>query len=117
MIIKNEGCELVEVDFKSTGEVDDTGLTIKRSTLRECQHKHQSVDGDLRVIECRDCGATLDPVQVVLGWAKDWDRYAISVKHLRREKKRLTGDIAELKRELGNLKARKRRRLRAVPLG
>ena len=45
----------------------------KRST---CRHVSPLIDAELRVVECEQCGAALDPIAVLLDIANHWGDYA-----------------------------------------
>ena len=40
-----------------------------------CQHRATDIDTTLRTVSCHDCGAMLDPVEVLIGFALDWSRW------------------------------------------
>lgn|GEM_PF-2796251 len=53
------------VDFKNKQAID-----LKDKPVGGCNHMRLSVDPVLRVVECSLCGAKLDPVQVLVEFAK-----------------------------------------------
>lgn len=70
-----------------------------------CEHKQALVDACARTLECAACGATLDPITLLaqIAHAADW------VLALREETERLEKQTSDLRREVTNLKAQKRR--------
>lgn len=66
---------------------------------RACFHNHTEVDIAARVIECSDCGAELDPYQV-LGRLRHSSDYSDAVS----ERRRLLLEIEELKKERQRLR-------------
>jgi hypothetical protein len=104
--------EVIAVDFKPrpAGAPDlAPGLRVTDRWRSTCQHGHISVDEDLRIATCSDCGERLDPVWVLLQWARHWSRLADSCRYLGDEIERRTKVLEDLKREERNCRARIRR--------
>jgi hypothetical protein len=101
--------EVIEVDFKPRDADLDIGLRIKSRHFDRCRHERTVIDEELRTVECKDCGASLDPVEVLIGWAREWGRYADSVKSLRAEVARRSKELDDLTRKRNNIKAQLRR--------
>ncbi len=97
--------ELIEVDFKPRAEPDELHLRIQTRHEQKCKHVRQGIDEELRTVDCRDCGATLDPVQVLVHWARDWDNVERRLQRSKRETRQLSQEIEELKRQKKNLAA------------
>lgn len=80
-----------------------------------CRHKHTVVDQRARTVECDDCGASLDPLQVLWDLACDHSRLLAEFRHTERKLKRAREDLEETLRLERNAKARlanARRKLR-----
>ncbi len=80
-------------------------LPLTTDHSQHCSHEQSRVHPSLRKIICSKCSADLDPVDVVLKLARNWDRHAWA----RDEHTKLRREIDEMKTELRNLKAQKRR--------
>jgi hypothetical protein len=106
--------EVIAVDFKPrpAGEADlEPGMRVVDRWRSACQHQGKiTIDEVLRRATCDACGATLDPVEVLLGWARHWNRLADSCRALQAEIDRRTKSLEDLKREEQNCRARIRRR-------
>lgn len=76
-----------------------------------CSHANVWVlDDETKRVECRHCGAFIDPHAVLLRFAtRDW-QFMHTMKSLHAEKKRLEAEIDDLKRQKSNLSAQIRRR-------
>lgn len=104
--------EVIAVDFKPRppGAPDlDPGLRVIDRWHSTCQHPRCTVDEVLRRVVCGACGETLDPVWVLLEWARHWERLTDSCKYLVEERDRLTAVLEDLKREERNCRSRIRR--------
>jgi hypothetical protein len=54
----------------------------------KCQHRHMTVDEDLNTVECDDCGEKLNPVAILVRFAREesrWHRNAEALKDLHRK--------------------------------
>lgn len=54
------------------------GAPIERKghDWKACRHERTTIDPDLRTVGCRDCGEErLDPIEVLLGLARTWERW------------------------------------------
>jgi hypothetical protein len=74
-----------------------------------CRHRRPEVCREERVVTCADCGATLDPFDVLCTQAEHRVRLMFEAKHLQNEIARHRETIVELKRQEQNAKARIRR--------
>ena len=72
---------------------------------RYCAHRTVVVDEAMRTTECEDCGAFLDPVNVVLMFIR-LDEHVARLAH---ERDRLANDAEQLREEIKRLKAAKKR--------
>jgi len=71
----------------------------------KCQiHMHVVVDMHAAVVECADCGAPLDPLQVLREFAREERHFADQFEHLRKEKADLGTEIEALKKQKQNLR-------------
>lgn len=65
MRIKNDD-DVIEVDFKHR-----CSLELKEPTPGGgCRHLKLKVDAEMRTVECSLCGVVLDPVQVLIDFAR-----------------------------------------------
>ena len=55
-----------------------------RYELSKCQHKHVTVDERLAEVECQDCGAKLNPMQVLARLAREESRLKHRIESLRK---------------------------------
>ena len=97
--------ELIEVDFKPRVEPNGPAMRIKSRHEQKCKHTRQTIDEELRTVGCRDCDEQLDPVQVLVHWARDWDNVDRTLRRNQRETRLLNQEIEELKRQKKNLAA------------
>lgn len=95
--------ELIEVDFKPSAEPNELPLRVRSRQDNKCKHVVQSVDEELRTVHCRDCSELLDPVQVIVNWAKNWGQADSWLTRTRREVRLLESEVEELKRQKKNL--------------
>lgn len=99
--------EVLHVDFgPKRGDVDGVALRVKQKDYLACQHPNVVIDEEQRTVKCKACEQVLDPVWVVLQWAKNWGRYAGQVKALRGEAQQRTDEIVKLRAEEQRIKAR-----------
>lgn len=73
-------------------------------TERFCAHEYLTLRPRSETVICRVCDADIDPFDVLLRMARDWQ----CVTYRRQELDKLDAQIAELKREETNVKARLR---------
>ena len=59
-----EDKKLIRVKF------DESALEYKDRSYRGCQHRRVLVDPHLRTVECRECETLLDPVTVLIEYAR-----------------------------------------------
>lgn len=77
-------------------------IDLKKRTFNECRHTRVIVDPRLRRVECRDCGETLDPVEVLLQYANKERQF-----HYRREAlDKMQERVRELATEEKRIKSR-----------
>lgn len=50
---------------------------------RACAHRRSRIDDKLRIVECRDCGERLDPIEVLLDIAKNWRHESWAAERIR----------------------------------
>ena len=105
--------ELITVDFRPDGRDIEPALRVKRRDYAGCQHHQTLVSEELRRVTCADCGELLDPVEVILLWAREWSRYADAVKYLRMEEEHKRRELAHLLRRMRNVRATIRRDLKS----
>jgi hypothetical protein len=69
-----------------------------------CRHRRMGVDPNAREVYCRDCRATLDPIEAIVRFATHSD-----YRDAQMEKLRLEAQIRDLQDELRKLRAQVRR--------
>lgn len=79
-------------------------ITIKRGSV--CWHRCPEVNAEQRTVTCPNCGASLDPLTVLVSLARNRESLIFKEKHQRNEINRLQARVEELKREERNVKAR-----------
>lgn len=57
-------------------------VAVARQPWDGCEHKATSIDTKLRTVACRECGATLDPIEVLVGLARQWDSWEYEYQQL-----------------------------------
>jgi len=90
---------------------DVVSIAITTESVRGewCRHHSQLYCEEQRTIQCKDCGAMLDPFAAYLLIAQQYGRLATSVSYKKGEEKELEARIEELKRVERNTKARIRK--------
>lgn len=105
---KREPVEILAIPKDPEGRVM---LETRHSRDGACRHcSGVEICEDTRTVECKGCGATLDPVDALLLMARHWDKYRFQRDRLKRDVERLSRQVEDLKREERNAKARLRRR-------
>ena len=70
-------------------EIGDTPAEIIRGTqFRACRHRAVLIDVEKRTVECRTCGAVVDPVDALVMVAREWARIRAAQAHMRARDKR-----------------------------
>jgi len=72
-------------------------------------HLHVKVDMHKAIVECADCGAPLDLLQVLREFANEERHFADQLEHLRQEKANLGTEVEALKKQKQNLRNQVRR--------
>jgi len=88
-------------------------LTRRRG--KHCLHRATEVCGEERIVTCKTCGATLDPIEVLVMMAGYRERLMFENKHARDQRDRVRAELEELKRDVRNTKARIRRNTPKAP--
>lgn len=74
-----------------------------------CIHNYVILDEKTRMLECGDCGQIIEVYDYMHEWAMGDRRLSLTRKSLRRDIKKLSAELEDLKREEKNIKARIRR--------
>lgn len=87
-------------------QVPTTTIAVRDTALgAKCQlHLHVKVSMHAARVECADCGAPLDPLQVLREFAREERHFADQLEHLRQEKANLGKEIEALKKQKQNLR-------------
>lgn len=72
-------------------------------------HLRVKVSMHKAVVECSDCGAPLDPLQVLREFARGERHFANQLEHLRQEKANLGMEVEALKKQKQNLRGQIRK--------
>lgn len=67
------------------------------------------LDIDKRIVRCRNCNAIFEPFDALVEITKEWAKYGRQLQAYDHEIKRLEEKQADLKRDVNNLKAQRRR--------
>jgi hypothetical protein len=88
-----------------------SGTSRKRGKYSYCQHAHALIDENARQLECRTCGAQLDPIAWIVKLAHEpsW------LLGLRTETRQLRQEVEELKAEITRLRATRNRLKKKAP--
>lgn len=96
------------IDF-ARARKEATLLPARREGTRYCRHRNVSVDSHARAVWCRSCDAPLDPFTVLWQYANDERAFMHEDLDLRKQRDQLAEEVAQLRREEKNVKARIRR--------
>lgn len=97
-------------DHSKIIKFDPDRAPLRIRPAKFCQHKHLVVCEKSRTLECDVCGATIDPFDFMLRWAKE-DRFLeYRLKEMQEDLIRTAKKIQNLKRIEKNIGARLRRR-------
>lgn len=89
----------------------DLDVAVKHDKGKLCVHKHIEVTVERRVL-CHDCNVWIDPVDYIIGLARDWARYRNSYRTNVAEARAAYERLERLKREEANTKNRLRAALK-----
>lgn len=117
-VIRLPGATPYEVDARRRrAEVEATLPAIVQekdhANDRYCGHHKVSLDKKRRVVLCR-CGQVIDPFDFVVKLAHGWEDEMRQLQAARKEAELLRDDIARLKRDEANTKARLRTARKAL---
>lgn len=87
---------------------------VERSAAPDCKHRQVIVDEQRHLVSCRTCGLDLDPLFVLLQYAKEERRFHYASEWRRREQAELNTSIDKLKAEESRIKARLRNARRGL---
>jgi hypothetical protein len=76
-----------------------------KSKYTRCKHLSILVIEDTRLLQCSDCGKTIDPFDYLLGYANGQQRIVWNLKLVKIELKEIQEKIAVLKKDKINLQA------------
>lgn len=94
------------VDFAKLRTIS---MKRRRKRIAHCRCLGVWVDEQTRFLECKNCGASVDPFDYVLLWAKKEESLTFELSSLKKEVHTLQKTKELLKSEVVNLKAQKRR--------
>jgi hypothetical protein len=75
-----------------------------------CSHDRVELDTDARRVYCRQCGREVPPFDYLKKLARKFEQYTTALAEAKRQTRVAEANLAELKREERNAKARARRR-------
>lgn len=73
-----------------------------------CKHRQSQISEAKRTLICLDCGAALDPFEVILERARNGEHIVYEIQSLYAKRDELRESVANLEREEKNAKARLR---------
>lgn len=89
---------------------DADGLPLAPAGKRpHCIHRCVLVDEHSRTMKCKQCGASINPFDHCVRFAREWEVLGRTVKNLSAKKVVLLKDLDDLDRQIRNAKARVRR--------
>ncbi len=59
----------------------------------KCQHLRVQVDADLAEVECKDCGAKMNPIAVLVRYATEESRLSLRISAMKEEREKLNKRI------------------------
>lgn len=96
-------------DVAASDAVADEGMPLRRAYDGHCDHKRASINGAMRRLVCRSCGANLDPYEFIFELSQSSE----SLVHARKEAERRAiaarDRLDELLRKERNARERLRR--------
>ena len=111
--------EVLSLDEPRRRKESESGAgpaTLRRKEgFCDCMNQPVLVDERRRMLECRTCGAAIDPYEFMRHWAGMGWMYADRLHYGKAEYETLLSKIAEAEKVLANLKGRIRRAEKAVP--
>lgn len=57
--------------------------------LCQCENPHYVIDYQNRLVYCKDCGAVLEPLEVLQNLAKNWHRVESRLEHMHEQAKEI----------------------------
>lgn len=76
---------------------------------KDCYHERKVLFEDSRTLECSQCGTVLDPIDELMRLSRGRQNIAFENDRLRREIAHRRLQLADLKKQIANLKAQARR--------
>jgi hypothetical protein len=99
----------VEVMPKEDYEAPELKIAVSDDRHKFCAHEHIKLYEHHRLVQCSDCGATLDPFEHLLTVGKKESGQLSHLTWLRYHVKHLEQDAETLKREISKLKSQKKK--------
>lgn len=88
---------------------EDVPLTADKRDYCPGMHRNVRLDSVARRVFCTKCGREVDAFEVLSNLAFEYERYKSAVATAKAESMRAYAELEEIKRDLRNAKARKRR--------
>ena len=107
------------IDFSKKKASENSALSLGVTRKKFCKCIAVTVCEHSRTMECRQCGASVDPFQWALKMCSDWEKLETNRKTVRADLERKMALVATAKKELKNVKARltsAKRALRELPV-
>lgn len=92
--------------------VGPDGTFIPRAIFKHgrfCAHRQVSVNESAREVTCNLCSAKLDPIEVIVMFAREERSFCFHQRELKQQIEQLEKDVEALKRQKANLGAQIRR--------
>jgi len=84
-------------------------ISTTRRRGKFCRHRNTFVCEEQRSVECADCGAKLDPIDVLIQHMRHRERLMFEARFLQSDITRLKTELEVIKRDVRNGRARIRR--------
>jgi hypothetical protein len=94
------------IDFAAARVSAKEGPPLKTKHSLGCRHRHSVIDQRARTVECDDCKAVLDPIQVLWDLANHYQRYHYTLDQTMAKVKKAEARLDDLRRQERNTKAR-----------
>lgn len=75
----------------SIKRIDILRVEYGKRKLCECRSPHYEIDFQNKLVTCTDCGAIVEPFEVLLRLARDYERLGDQVSYLLEQKKEIMG--------------------------
>lgn len=103
-----DGAEVIELGVYRKRVIAEPLLTVE-GRREACNCRGFRFDMKWRAVWCKKCGREWDAFDALVAIAENWRPYAENLGYLRSEEQRLREEVEQLRKDIVNLKAKKRR--------